>query len=178
MSEPKTGKTAEDRIKETQKSDQAATQAIRSVEEAAGKPLPQLTLASDTADRQKVEAVIGQLEQVQKEAPTAQDVQAKIASDLDSTLTESERKAVDEFAGKIDIANPQHVMLYGADAQRRCPFADTILRSGRTSARRRGRQPHAARGELKTFEVSAERPRVCGGFYQRAQAHGAGAVPL
>ena len=173
MSEPKTGKMAEDRIQETQKSAQAATQAIRSVEEAAGKPLPQLTLASDTADRQKVEAVIGQLEQVQKEAPTAQDVQAKIASDLDSALTESERKAVDEFAGKIDISNPQHVMLYGADAQKKVSnFADTIRAEGKNiDAGDVGDNLTKLVGELKTFEVTAEKPKGLRSLFTSARKH-------
>ncbi len=173
MSEPKTGKTAEDRIQETQKSAQAAAQAVRSVEEAAGKPLPQLTLASDTADRQKVEAVIGQLEQVQKEAPTAQDVQTKIASDLDSALTESERKAVDEFAGKIDIANPQHVMLYGADAQKKVSnFADTILAEVKNiDAGDVGDNLSRLVGELKTFEVSAEKPKGLRALFTSARKH-------
>ncbi len=173
MSEPKTGKMAEDRIQETQKSAQAAAQAIRSVEEAAGKPLPQLTLASDTADRQKVEAVIGQLEQVQKEAPTAQDVQAKIASDLDSALTESERKAVDEFAGKIDISNPQHVMLYGADAQKKVSnFADTILAEVKNiDAGDVGDNLTKLVGELKTFEVTAEKPKGLRSLFTSARKH-------
>ena len=38
---------------------------------------------------------------------------------LDSTgLTDAERKAIDDFKGKVDITNPDHVLLYGADAQK------------------------------------------------------------
>jgi len=110
---------------------------------------------------------------VQKEAPTAQDVQAKIASDLDSALTESERKAVDEFAGKIDISNPQHVMLYGADAQKKVSnFADTILAEVKNiDAGDVGDNLTKLVGELKTFEVTAEKPKGLRSLFTSARKH-------
>ena len=178
MSESESRKTADkgtasEPVQEMQKAVQAAAQAVRSVEEAAGKPLPQLTLASDTEDRQKVEAVIDQLEQAQKNAPAVRDVQAKLASDLDSALTEGERKAVDEFAGKIDIANPQHVMLYGADAQKKVSnFADTILAEVKNiDAGDVGDNLSKLVGELKTFEVSAEKPKGLRALFTSARRH-------
>ncbi len=178
MSESESRKTADkgtasEPVQEMQKAAQAAAQAVRSVEEAAGKPLPQLTLASDTEDRQKVEAVIDQLEQAQKNAPAVRDVQAKLASDLDSALTEGERKAVDEFAGKIDIANPQHVMLYGADAQKKVSnFADTILAEVKNiDAGDVGDNLSKLVGELKTFEVSAEKPKGLRALFTSARRH-------
>ncbi len=171
--QPLEQKTAADPVQELQKTAQAAAQAIRSVEEAVGKPLPQLTLASDTADRQKVEAVIDQLEQAQKQAPAAPDVQARMASQLDSALTQEERKAVDEFAAKIDIANPQHVMLYGAEAQKKVSnFADTILGEVKNiDAGDVGDSLSKLVGELKTFEVSAEQPKGLRGLFTNARKH-------
>lgn len=152
---------------------QQAAQAIRSVEEVAGKPLPQLTLASEAADLQKVEAVIDQLEQAQKEAPAAPDVQAKLASDLDNALTPQERKAVDEFAEKIDLSNPQHVMLYGAEAQKKVSnFADTILGEVKNiDAGDVGDSLSRLVGELKTFEESAEKPRGLRALFTNARRH-------
>ena len=171
--QPLEQKTAADPVQELQKTAQAAAQAIRSVEEAVGKPLPQLTLASDTADRQKVEAVIDQLEQAQKQAPAAPDVQARMASQLDSALTQEERQAVDEFAAKIDIANPQHVMLYGAEAQKKVSnFADTILGEVKNiDAGDVGDSLSKLVGELKTFEVSAEQPKGLRGLFTNARKH-------
>jgi uncharacterized protein YaaN involved in tellurite resistance len=160
-------------IEQLQKTAQAAAQAIRSVEEAAGKPLPQLTLSTESVDRQKVEAVIDQLEQAQKAAPASPDVQAKLASDLNSSLTKEELKAVDEFAAKIDISNPQHVMLYGAEAQKKVSnFADTILSEVKnTDAGDVGDSLAKLVGELKTFEVSAEKPKGLRGLFTNARKH-------
>ena len=137
------------------------------------KPLPELTLASDTADKVKVEAVINQLEQAQREAPEAPDVQAKLASDLDSALTPQERKAVDEFSARIDLSNPQHVMLYGADAQKKISnFADTILAEVRNiDAGDVGDSLTKLISELKSFESSAEKPRGLRALFSNAQKH-------
>ena len=137
------------------------------------KPLPELTLASDTADKAKVEAVINQLEQAQREAPEAPDVQAKLASDLDSALTPQERKAVDEFSARIDLSNPQHVMLYGADAQKKISnFADTILAEVRNiDAGDVGDSLTKLISELKSFESSAEKPRGLRALFSNAQKH-------
>ncbi len=165
--------TARDTALEIQETAHAAAQAIRSVEEAAGKPLPQLTLTSDTADREKVEAVIDQLEQAQKTAPVAPDVQAKLAQDLDSSLSPEERRAVDEFARKIDVSNPQHVMLYGAEAQKKVStFADTILSEVKNiDAGDVGDSLSRLVGELKSFEVSAEKPRGLRALFFNARRH-------
>ncbi len=165
--------TAKDKALEIQETAHAAAQAIRSVEEAAGKPLPQLTLTSDTADREKVEAVIDQLEQAQKTAPVAPDVQAKLAQDLDSSLSPEERRAVDEFARKIDVSNPQHVMLYGAEAQKKVStFADTILSEVKNiDAGDVGDSLSRLVGELKSFEVSAEKPRGLRALFFNARRH-------
>ena len=137
------------------------------------KPFPELTLASDTADKVKVEAVINQLEQAQREAPEAPDVQAKLASDLDSALTPQERKAVDEFSARIDLSNPQHVMLYGADAQKKISnFADTILAEVRNiDAGDVGDSLTKLISELKSFESSAEKPRGLRALFSNAQKH-------
>ena len=156
-----------------QQTAQAAAQAIGAVEEAATRPLPQLNLSSETADRQKVEAVIDQLEKAQKTAPVAPDVQAKLASDLDSSLTKEERKAVEEFSARIDVTNPQHVMLYGAEAQKKVSdFADTILGEVKnTDAGSVGNDLSRLIGELRTFEVSAERPKGLRALFTNARKH-------
>lgn len=156
--------------KSTQEAAQVAVEAVR---EAAARPLPELTLTSDSADRLKVEQVIAQFEQAQQEAPAAPDVQAKLASDLDSQLSPEERKAVDEFASRIDLANPQHVMLYGADAQKKVSnFADTILAEVKnTDSGEVGDSLTRLIGELKSFETSAEKPRGLRALFTNAKKH-------
>ena len=150
-----------------------AAEAAAKAEDAAGQPLPELVLSSETADREKVEAVIDQLEKAQAESPQAPDVQAKLASDLDSTLTEEERRAVNEFAERIDVSNPQHVMLYGAEAQKKVStFADSILAEVKnTDAGDVGDSLVKLIGELKTFETSAEKPKGIRALFTSAQKH-------
>ena len=171
--EAKTTKTTKTTAKNLQKTAQAAAQAVEKAEEAANKPLPQLTLPSESADRLQVEAVINQLEEAQKNAPVAPDVQAKLASDLDSKLTPEERKAVDDFAARIDISNPQHVMLYGAEAQKKISnFADTILAEVKNvEAGDVGDSLTKLVGELKSFETSAEKPRGLRALFTNAKKH-------
>ena len=161
------------RAQDAQENAQAAAQAVGSVEEAANQPLPELVLTSEVADREKVEAVINQLEQAQKESPQAPDVPAKLAQDLDSALSDEERAAVDAFSGRIDLSNPQHVMLYGAEAQKKVStFADSILAEVKnTDAGDVGDNLTKLIGELKTFEASAEKPKGLRALFSTAEKH-------
>jgi uncharacterized protein YaaN involved in tellurite resistance len=92
---------------------------------------------------------------------------------LDSALTPQERKAVDEFSARIDLSNPQHVMLYGADAQKKISnFADTILAEVRNiDAGDVGDSLTKLISELKSFESSAEKPRGLRALFSNAQKH-------
>ncbi|NLG57297.1 MAG: hypothetical protein GX540_02675, partial [Clostridiales bacterium] len=166
-------KDSNNQAQAAQETAQAAAQAVDSVEEAAGQPLPELVLVTQDADREKVEAVIEQLELAQKESPQAPDVQAKLAQDLDSALSPEERRAVDDFAQRIDLNNPQHVMLYGAEAQKKVSnFADSILVEVKnTDAGDVGDNLTKLIGELKTFESSAEKPKGLRALFSSAEKH-------
>ncbi len=137
------------------------------------KPLPELTLSSETAARLQAEAVIQEFEQAQQQAPASPDVHAQVYSDLDSKLTPEERKAVDDFAAKIDLNNPQHVMLYGADAQKKVStFADTILSEVKNiDSGDVGDSLTKLIGELKTFEASADKPKGIRAWFTSAKKH-------
>lgn len=165
--------TAQDAGAGLQQAAQAAEKAVSAVEEASAQPLPELVLSSETADREKVEAVIDQLEKAQSESPQSPDVQAKLASDLDSTLSPEEKRAVDEFAQKIDVSNPQHVMLYGAEAQKKVStFADSILAEVKnTDAGDVGDSLTKLIGELRNFETSAEKPKGLRALFTSAERH-------
>ena len=152
---------------------QAAAKAVEAVEATAAQELPELVLSSEAVDREKVEEVLQQLETAQQESPQAPDVQAKLASDLDATLSPEERKAVEEFVQKIDVSNPQHVMLYGAEAQKKVStFADSILVEVKnTDAGDVGNSLTKLIGELKTFESSAEKPKGLKALFTSAEKH-------
>ena len=50
-----------------------------------------------------------------------------------SQLTEAEKKAIEDFIGKLDVTNPDHVLLFGADAQKRiADFSDSALDAVKT----------------------------------------------
>lgn len=135
--------------------------ALRAVAEAKLEPVPVLTLSPQASDKLQVEAVITQLEQANAKEPAAPDVQAAIAKQLDSSLSDEERRTVDEFSGQIDIANPQHVMLYGADAQKKVSdFADTVLADVKNKDTGDvGDMMTKLIGELESFQGSTEKPK-------------------
>ncbi len=129
--------------------------------------VPVLTLSPQSGDKLKVEEVIDQLEAAQQKEPAAPDVQAAIAAQIDSSLTDEERKAVDDFSQQIDISNAQHVMLYGADAQKKVSdFADAILSGVKNKdAGDVGDMLTKLIGELGSFESSAEKPKGIRGWF-------------
>ena len=102
---------------------------------------PQLTLETEFAAAQ---AVLSEAEAAAKEAEAAKKAAEEAAEarrqrelnaiKLDeSALTEEERKVVDEFSKKIDIANSSLVLQYGAAAQKNiASFSENALASVRT----------------------------------------------
>ena len=87
--------------------------------------VPVLTLDSEGTAKSALEAAVAQLE-----APQAPNADKEVAQALDETFTPEELEQIKQFAGKIDVTNPDHVMLYGADAQKKVSeFSDTILAS-------------------------------------------------
>ncbi len=138
--------------------------------------VPVLTLNPEAGDKLQVEQAVQQLEQLetaQKDAPIAPEAQKAIAMQFDSALTEEERKTVDEFAAKINIEDPAHVMLYGADAQKKVSdFADSILAGVKNKdAGNVGDMLSSLIGELKTFEDSADEPKGIRKWFVSAERH-------
>ena len=118
---------------------------------------PVLTLNTESQEKMALEEAVDTLEAMKQEAPKAPDAREAVAA-LDSTLTEEELKAVEEFASQIDLNNPDHVMLYGADAQKKISsFADSILNNVRTDDTGDvGDMLTGLIGELKGFEAVTE----------------------
>ena len=120
---------------------------------------PGLSLGSQTAQAVQLEKTAEMLEQAAS-TPLAQDAK-EIVESLESGLTEAELKEVEEFAGKIDLMNQDHVMMYGADAQKKISsFADSILDGVKTmDTGDVGETLTKLITELKGFEGATEKPK-------------------
>ena len=118
--------------------------------------VPILSLNSDSNAKVALEQAVAQLE-----APQAAEADAAVAAALDDTFTEEERREIERFAGTIDVTNPDHVMLYGADAQKKVSeFSDTILATVKnTDSGEVGDILTKLITELKGFEGVTEQPK-------------------
>ena len=121
--------------------------------------VPVLSLNTDSNVMAALDQAVAQLEA--PDMPSAPAMDAAVAAALDDTFTQEEREEIERFAGTIDVTNPDHVMLYGADAQKKVSsFADTILNSVKnTDSGEVGDILTNLITELKGFEGVAEKPR-------------------
>ena len=130
--------------------------------------VPVLTLNKSEEDETKaaLEQAVAQLE-----APQAPNADAAVATALDDNFTQKEREEIKRFAGTIDITNPDHVMLYGADAQKKVSeFSDTILASVKnTDSGEVGDILTKLITELKGFEGVSEQPKGLGKLFFSAK---------
>ncbi len=127
---------------------------------------PALTLEpAMTRDKVMMEEAVKQLEA----APAAA---AETAAEMDtSMLSEADRRAIEEFAGKIDLNNTDHVLLYGADAQKKiADFSDSALATVRTNDTGEvGEMLVKLVNEIKGFGDAAEKPKGLGGLFWNAK---------
>ena len=127
---------------------------------------PALTLEpAMTRDKVMMEEAVKQLEA----APAAA---AEATAEMDtSMLSEADRRAIEEFAQKIDLNNTDHVLLYGADAQKKiADFSDSALATVRTNDTGEvGEMLVKLVNEIKGFGDSAEKPKGLGGLFWNAK---------
>ena len=90
----------------------------------------------------------------------------------DSQLTPAERQAIEVFLNKLDVTNPDHVLLFGADAQKNiADFSDTALEAVRTQDTGPvGDMLVNLVGELKGFEEDTEEPRGLRKLFSSAES--------
>ena len=129
------------------------------------------SMAKDKAD---LEEAVAALEKVNATAPTAKS--AKVAEEalqeLDtSMLSPTEKQTITEFAKKIDIENPEHVLLYGASAQKKvADFSDSALATVRTDQTgETGDMLVKLISEIKGFSTEADRPSGIRGWFWDAR---------
>ena len=138
---------------------------------------PVLTLDPSSVAKEKVqlEETTQQLEAMAQAAPSA-NAAAQAASEavkqMDTTmLTEEDKKSIEEFVKKIDVNNSDHVLLYGADAQKKiADFSDSALATVRTNDTGEvGEMLVKLVNEIKGFGDSAEKPKGLGGLFWNAK---------
>lgn len=127
---------------------------------------PALTLEpAMTRDKVMMEEAVKQLEA----APAAA---AEATAEMDtSMLSEADRRAIEEFAQKIDLNNTDHVLLYGSDAQKKiADFSDSALATVRTNDTGEvGEMLVKLVNEIKGFGDNAEKPKGLGGLFWNAK---------
>ena len=90
-------------------------------------PMPQLSLAPSAPVPEVQETPSESIQQ------TSAPIEEQAPGLDDSMLTEAEKKAIDDFLEKVDISNPDHVLLFGADAQKKiADFSQTALDAVKT----------------------------------------------
>ena len=115
---------------------------------------PQLSLAPSAPAPEPEAAPVESIQQ------TAAPIEEQAPGLDDSQLTEAEKKAIDEFLAKVDIGNPDHVLLFGADAQKKiADFSQTALDAVKTQDTGEvGKILVNLVAELKGFQKDSEEP--------------------
>lgn len=130
-------------------------------------PLLSLTPEAPQAD-QALEAAAASIQQTAQNAAPAPQKSPRLD---DSQLTPAERQAIEDFIGKLDVSNPDHVLLFGADAQKRiADFSDTALDAVRAQDTGEvGDMLINLVTELKGFETDAEEPKGLKKLFAKAE---------
>ena len=128
---------------------------------------PILTLTPEISDRKILEQAVEMLDNLQ--APAAPDAGQAVeaAESLEESLTDAEKVQVAAFAKTIDLTNPDHVMLYGAEAQKKVSsFADSVLSSVKTDDTGDvGDMLSNLIANLKEFNTAGEKPKGIRGWF-------------
>lgn len=129
-------------------------------------PMPQLSLAPSAPVPETEAAPADSIQQ--NAAPVVEEQ----APGLDeSQLTEAEKKAIEEFIAKVDVTNPDHVLLFGADAQKRiADFSQTALDAVKTQETGEvGNMLVNLVAELKGFKKDTEEPKGIAKLFGKAE---------
>lgn len=137
--------------------------------------IPVLTLnpASMAQEKAELENAAAQLENLaEPAAASVAEAASEAVAQMDtSMLTEEEIKAIEAFVEQIDVNNTNHVLLYGAEAQKKISdFSDSALEAVRTcDTGEVGDMLVKLVGEIKGFAETAEKPKGLGGLFWNAK---------
>ncbi len=134
--------------------------------------VPKLTLTPQAVETKTLEDAVAALSELNATQPAAPDAKEAV-EELDSQLTPEDLAEIESFASQIDLTNPDHVMMYGADAQKKISaFSDSVLVNVKTdNTGDVGDMLTKLIAELKGFEASAEKPTGLRGLFYNAKAH-------
>ena len=130
---------------------------------------PMLSLNLDIPEPTAAEPV----QSIQEPAPQPAPTEEKAPVRLDkSQLTEAEKQAIEDFIGKVDVTNPDHVLMFGADAQKQLgEFADSALAAVRSQDTGEvGDMLENLVVELKEFEKDSEEPKGIMKLFSKAES--------
>ena len=129
-------------------------------------PMPQLSLAPSAPVPEVAES---SAESIQQTAAPAVEEQAPGLDE--SQLTEAEKQAIEDFINKVDVTNPDHVLLFGADAQKRiADFSQTALDAVKTQETGAvGNMLVNLVAELKGFKKDTEEPKGLSRLFSKAE---------
>ncbi len=128
-------------------------------------PMPQLSLAPSAPEPVVTETPSESIQQ------TAVPVEETAPGLDESQLTDAEKKAIEDFIAKVDVTNPDHVLLFGADAQKKiADFSQTALDAVKTQETGEvGNMLVNLVAELKGFKKDTEEPKGLSRFFSKAQ---------
>lgn len=128
-------------------------------------PMPQLSLAPSAPVPETEPAPAESIQQ------TAAPVEEQAPGLDESQLTEAEKKAIDDFIKKVDVTNPDHVLLFGADAQKKiADFSQTALDAVKTQETGEvGNMLVNLVAELKGFKKDTEEPKGIAKLFGKAE---------
>lgn len=126
---------------------------------------PQLSLAPTAPQPEASPAAADSIQQ------TVAPVEEQAPGLDESQLTEAEKKAIEDFIQKVDVSNPDHVLLFGADAQKKiADFSQTALDAVKTQETGEvGNMLVNLVAELKGFQKDTEEPKGLSKLFSKAQ---------
>ena len=136
--------------------------------------IPTLTLnpSSMAQDKAVLEEAAQDMQQMaQPSSAKVAEAAASAVDQLSETLSPEEQQAIEAFVSQIDVNNPDHVLLFGAEAQKKVSdFSDSALAAVRTKdAGEVGDMLVKLVGEIKGFSENAEKPKGLGGLFLNAK---------
>ena len=131
---------------------------------------PQLSLAPSAPVPEMEAEPVSSIQQA-PETSAAQPVQEAAPGLDESQLTDAEKKAIDDFIAKVDVGNPDHVLLFGADAQKKISdFSQTALDAVKTQDTGEvGNMLVNLVAELKGFQKDTEEPKGLAKLFSKAE---------
>ena len=132
--------------------------------------LPQLSLAPSAPVPEAAAEPVSSIQQAPAAPVEKQAVETAPGLD-ESQLTDAEKRAIEDFIAKVDVTNPDHVLLFGADAQKKISdFSQTALDAVKTQDTGEvGNMLVNLVSELKGFQRDTEEPKGLAKLFSKAE---------